>query len=488
MPFVLQGIWVDLPWRLKFLRLTSGQSSKRDRRKLTTTVFVASSIKSMVVLILIYFWNVNQIRDTWETGSTPGSIVCSKRVSKACMAELNYRESSLASCINASATCIACPSDLDFSSGFAAFNDASAAERRVLRETTWWRGACWHDPGKNRENATVAVSGNTSSTMAVTTSTGYACIPEMRGVNGRPVAGHNHVSFLHIPGISCVLQSLSLQIQHSVLTSLHHHNQINMDFWRVMRVAHGMQTAHNNGEAAWLVVTFWVLLTSKALLTVLVWQQFTCTRRGYEGRFECCCGESVPRHPQDDAEKDSKSRGFSHHDSRSNASAVNQLKAFAKKERRLWKSELRVRDVQLLLRVGTIMPKREASMRATEDDCLSVECAKFVLGSGGSSLFQEDKVTDSMVVMMSSGGLSEHSGRGAGAGGGGAGGGGADSVSASEEGKSYSGSTNVVNPLTNSSKKWSKVKQMMKKEGRLPSRRMLQQMGHSQSSTNSVSA
>ncbi len=184
---MLQGVWVDLPWRLKFLRLTSGKSVKSDRTR-PTTIFVASSIKSIVVLILIFYWNLNQIRDTWETGSTKGSIVCLKRVSQVCMAELNFRKSSLASCTNASATCIACPSDLDFSSGFVAYNEASVAERRVLRETTWWRGACWHDPDNKGNNATAALRGNTSASAS-----GYACIPEMKGVNGRPMAGQNSV-------------------------------------------------------------------------------------------------------------------------------------------------------------------------------------------------------------------------------------------------------------------------------------------------------
>jgi hypothetical protein len=54
----------------------------------------------------------------------------------------------------------------------------------------------------------------------------------------------------------------------------------------------------------------------------------------------------------------------------------------------LWKSELRARDVQLILRVSRIMPNWRQAQKSTLDDVGRVEVAKYILGSGGMDVDQ----------------------------------------------------------------------------------------------------
>ena len=49
----------------------------------------------------------------------------------------------------------------------------------------------------------------------------------------------------------------------------------------------------------------------------------------------------------------------------------------------MWKSELRARDVQLILRVSRIMPNWRQAQNCKLDDVGRVEVAKYILGSGG---------------------------------------------------------------------------------------------------------
>ena len=55
------------------------------------------------------------------------------------------------------------------------------------------------------------------------------------------------------------------------------------------------------------------------------------------------------------------------------------------KANKLWKSELRARDVQLILRVSRIMPNWHHAQMAGSDAVELVNVAKYILGSGGFS-------------------------------------------------------------------------------------------------------
>ena len=49
----------------------------------------------------------------------------------------------------------------------------------------------------------------------------------------------------------------------------------------------------------------------------------------------------------------------------------------------IWRSALRARDIQLMLRASRLFPRRHDMTGATKDDLMRVEIAKYVLGSGG---------------------------------------------------------------------------------------------------------
>ena len=90
---------------------------------------------------------------------------------------------------------------------------------------------------------------------------------------------------------------------------------------------------------------------------------------------------------------------------RSDSSHSVLLKRYASRDHEhLWRSELRARDIQLILRFASIMPTWSISISATPEDVIHVEIAKSILGSGGMTTGDgaSVQVTDTMMSMMSS--------------------------------------------------------------------------------------
>ena len=53
------------------------------------------------------------------------------------------------------------------------------------------------------------------------------------------------------------------------------------------------------------------------------------------------------------------------------------------READVWRSDLRARDIQLMLRMSRVMPSKKALSKAKEDDVMRTEVATYLLGTGG---------------------------------------------------------------------------------------------------------
>ena len=127
---------------------TGGKKLAKSDRDKSTTIFLASSIKSIVVLILLFLWNQSEISQTWELSAQHGYIKCRKRISSVCMTELfsiggetgNFSSSSPSSsfssnqCFSHHDLCsrksYQCPKNLDFVPDMKEYNDAVASKKR----------------------------------------------------------------------------------------------------------------------------------------------------------------------------------------------------------------------------------------------------------------------------------------------------------------------------------------------------------------------
>ena len=248
-----------------------------------------------------------------------------------------------------------CPEN--FRKALDSYASASLAEKKNLSTETWMAGACF-SPTRN-----------------------IACFPEMRG----QILGQN---------------------------------QLSIAYWRMLADAHSLPDAdkgllQSSGTA---IIAFAVLLSTKIVLTVLVWQQFTCTSgQDRAGRLDCCwlpfvkliscCYTNTPDRGRGGQGGEGKNgRGGAHRNIPRETRGLGNWKKSLQKLRKkrssgskhffedsifklranqLWKSELRARDVQLILRVARIMPNWRQAQNCTMDDVGRVEVAKYILGSGG---------------------------------------------------------------------------------------------------------
>lgn len=334
LPFVLQGVWVDLPYSMKWLRL-----GKKTKESASIRFFLVSSLKSILIISVLFAYNLHVFQDTWENAL----VTCNNNIGASCMAQFSRvkagewhlkNKSKLSTEMkNVSLTedVVLCPPN--FRASLNDYTHANQSVKASMLESTWMVGACFNSVK------------------------GIACVPEMEGLP----SGSNSVS---------------------------------VSYWQVMSDSHAFPTnayGKTNGFGT-VTIVFFVLLSMKALLLLIVWQQFYCISKERRGRLDCCwlpfikiCGKFCHCNRQLNSSEDVGKK------------LKNSL--FRLKARKLWKSEVRARDIQLMLRVCRIMPSWRDAQNSTQDDVEHVQIAKYVLGSGG---FEQTEMK-SLEEMLSSG-------------------------------------------------------------------------------------
>lgn len=302
-PFVLWGLWVDLPLRLKWLRLNTLKKEKKQglfQQEPSLNFFFVSSLSSIFTCSAVFIYNLYNLEVTWQVGQT--SITCNKIVSPGSKCQLMSN--------------VSCPSNLS-----SAFHDLDS-----LRLLSNWTTGC----------RPLAAQGN------------VFCMPEIR----------------------------------SGLTA---HRMVSVAALQFLRRAHQKQFVFDYD--GWLFTGFLLLLMLKILLGGLVTQQFYCTKKT-TNREQCnCLCRCCHKNRADNAlgkvttRKKSLKRADEQIYKKKNSRASVLLNLW--KEVDIWKSELRARDIQLMLRLSRVIPGRKALAGATEDDYMRVEVATLLLGTGG---------------------------------------------------------------------------------------------------------
>ena len=175
-------------------------------------------------------------------------------------------------------------------------------------------------------------------------------------------------------------------------------------FLAFMLISHNIEAAHSHGRTPWILVTFWSMMALKMVLLCFIVSQIRCARQGREGRLDCCWNLVCATHSGQRANTEEEP-GELFTRTRSGSSHSVLLKRYASRDHEhLWRSELRARDIQLILRFASIMPTWSISISATPEDVIHVEIAKSILGSGGMTTGDgaSVQVTDTMMSMMSS--------------------------------------------------------------------------------------
>ena len=304
-PFILWGLWVDLPLRLKWMRLDAPKKEKKQglfQQEPSLNFFIVSSLSSMLVLSAVFVFNLYNLEVTWQVGQT--SITCNKIIPHGkCQMASN----------------VSCPSNLS-----SAFNDLDS-----LHFSSNWTTGC----------------------RPIIAQSNLFCMPEIRsGITARRMVSVTGLQFL--------------------------------------RRAHQKQFVFTYD--GWLFTGFLMLLLLKLLLATLVIQQFYCTKeKTNRGQCKCLCWCCWNKNRADTAHKKAtrtvKKKPLKRADEqiykKKNSRASVLLNLW--KEVDIWKSDLRARDIQLMLRFSRVIPGRTALAGATEDDYMRVEVATLLLGTGG---------------------------------------------------------------------------------------------------------
>ena len=193
--------------------------------------------------------------------------------------------------------------------------------------------------------------------------------------------------------------------------------------------------------SGWIFTAFLLLLCLKFFLFVVVTQQFYCTSgKKHRGQCDCmcrlCCTNEILMggpcassqrmkngdEDEDDEDEDvtpikmtrndgSKSDSINFTTERRSRAGLDIMTQRSVKRRRksfrrstleiqsqsrravvlrqlwreadVWRSDLRARDIQLMLRMSRVIPSKKALNDAKEDDVMRVEVATYLLGSGG---------------------------------------------------------------------------------------------------------
>ena len=70
-----------------------------------------------------------------------------------------------------------------------------------------------------------------------------------------------------------------------MIAGLTGHNHLNIEFWRFMRVSHDEGVATTYGRLPWISVTFWIMIVTKLLLTILIVIQMRLHKTWARGPF-----------------------------------------------------------------------------------------------------------------------------------------------------------------------------------------------------------
>ena len=303
LPFIFWGIWVDLPLRLKWLRLKSGEEKDSARTCMLPKsggFFIISTINSFLIVVGVFIYNIVTLNVIWKNGL----ITCQKQIPSTCFIEYN----------------VTCPTNLTD-----AFQhvDYTTYNRGIQDNSSWILGCFDLKTERN-------------------------CLPEME------VEQNN----------------ASIDLLRFILDS---HNNTRMLFF------------------------FFSFLLIKLCICVLIVQQFYCVRKEYRGDL-CCFSHSTEQQKGNNDEEDSTTNI----DTIEGMKTVSQMFNTDRRKRRMsaiqheinndgegWRSKLRARDVQLMLRFARLMPTTSSSSSVTQDEVDLYQVTKMVLGVAG-KVDQED--------------------------------------------------------------------------------------------------
>ena len=392
-PFLMWTVWVDLPLRLKWLRLSEQSNNKSSSVYMcclgqvtkTLAFYLYTSMNTFVLVCVIYAYNYSSLQQSMAT-----SIVsCNKTIPTECT-PIHQRDN------------VTCPMNM---------TDTFRSEYRLnglMGANSSWRFGCLDNRGIH-------------------------CMPEldMHGPNA-----YNSLYF-GAEGARWLLDA---------------HEPI---FF--------LRPGHTP-----LFPTVLFLMLLKLIVTVLVTWQFFLVPQKIRGQFQCwcqrrllwwkifrklccfwlccclcCCGkmeedEDEEEEEEDENEENDEDNYSVHnrkvkqsHPSSADIVATSSISSARKtmstlrvhtrardglwrrrasRQKKLrevykaWVSELRARDIQLMLRMSSIMPSAKKWLRVTQEQLEQVEAAKYILGKGG-NVYDEtfDGVVGTIARAVSSG-------------------------------------------------------------------------------------
>ena len=124
-PFIFWSMWVDLPMRLKWLRLNSGKIDKKKKTMLPPSLryFLLSNFGTLIIVFVVFYYNYSSLYDAWERGK----VRCTKIIPSPCVEILPF---------DISAT--SCPNDFE-----QAFKQVDKQQRpSVELNSSWIFGCC----------------------------------------------------------------------------------------------------------------------------------------------------------------------------------------------------------------------------------------------------------------------------------------------------------------------------------------------------------